>query len=414
MKALYWNGKHDVRVGEVPDPKIEHPRDAIVRITSTAICGSDLHLYDGLVQTMESGDIMGHEFMGEIVALGAEVTNLKVGDRVIVPFNIACGQCLFCKQTLFSACDESNPNPEMTEKIYGAKAAGMFGYSHMFGGFAGGQAQYARVPFADVGPIKIPDHLADEQVLFLTDIFPTGYMAAENCNIQPGDTVAVWGGGPVGQMAIRSAFLMGAGNVICIDNIPERLEMAREAGAETIDFQSDEDLGDKNLFDALKERTGGHGPHSCIDAVGMEAHGTSPGEIYDWIKMGLRLATDRPNVLRQAIQACRKGGTVSTPGVYAGFLDKIPYGAAFAKGLTFKMGQTHTQRYTRPLLELIESGKIDPSFVISHILPLDSAPDAYEMFKFKKDGCTKVVLKPFETQTAGKVRKFAVENDPVK
>ena len=414
MKALYWNGKHDVRVGEVPDPKIEHPRDAVVRITSTAICGSDLHLYDGLVQTMESGDIMGHEFMGEIVALGAEVTNLKIGDRVIVPFNIACGQCLFCKQTLFSACDESNPNPEMTEKIYGAKAAGMFGYSHMFGGFAGGQAQYARVPFADVGPIKIPDHLADEQVLFLTDIFPTGYMAAENCNIQPGDTVAIWGGGPVGQMAIRSALLMGAGNVICIDNIPERLEMAREAGAETIDFQSDEDLGDKNLFDALKERTGGHGPHSCIDAVGMEAHGTSPGEIYDWIKMGLRLATDRPNVLRQAIQACRKGGTVSTPGVYAGFLDKIPYGAAFAKGLTFKMGQTHTQRYTRPLLELIETGKIDPSFVISHILPLDEAPNAYEMFKFKKDGCTKVVLKPFETQTAGKVRKFAVENDPVK
>ena len=408
MKALYWNGKHDVRVGDVPEPTIQHPRDAIVKITSTAICGSDLHLYDGVVQTMEPGDILGHEFMGEIVGLGAEVTNLALGDRVIVPFNIACGHCLFCQQSLFSACDESNPHPELTEKLYGAPGAGMFGYSHMYGGFAGGQAQYARVPFADVGPIKVPEHLTDEQVLFLTDIFPTGYMAAENCNIQPGDTVAIWGAGPVGQFAIRSAYLMGAGHVIVIDNIPERLELAREAGAETINFQEDDDL---NLFDQLKERTDGHGPHACIDAVGMESHGTSPGEIYDWIKMGLRLATDRPNVLRQAIQACRKGGTVSTPGVYAGFLDKIPYGAAFAKGLTFKMGQTHTQRYTRPLLSLIEAGKIDPSFVISHIVPLHEAPHAYEMFKHKRDGCTKVVLKPFETQTAGKVRQFTVENE---
>jgi threonine dehydrogenase-like Zn-dependent dehydrogenase len=412
MKALVWNGKHDVSIQEVPEPKIEHPRDAIVKITSTAICGSDLHLYDGLVQTMEAGDIMGHEFMGEIVALGAEVTNLAIGDRVIVPFNIACGQCLFCKQTLYSACDVSNPNPEMTEKLYGAKAAGMFGYSHMFGGYAGGQAQYARVPFADVGPIKIPEQLTDEQVLFLTDIFPTGYMAAENCNIQPGDTVAVWGAGPVGQFAIRSALLLGAGNVIAIDHIPERLELAAAAGADTINFQHDDELADKNLFDLLKEKTGGHGPHSCIDAVGMEAHGTSPGEIYDWIKMGLRLATDRPNVLRQAIQACRKGGTVSTPGVYAGFLDKIPYGAAFAKGLTFKMGQTHTQRYTRPLLEKIIAGQIDPSFLITHVLPLESGPEAYETFKHKKDGCIKVVMKPFETATAGKVQSFAHELKP--
>lgn len=398
MKALYWNGKHDVRVDEVPDPQIQHPRDAILRITSTAICGSDLHIYDGLIQTMESGDILGHEFMGEVVALGSEVTNLKIGDRVIVPFNIACGECLFCKQSLFSACDVSNPNPELTEKLYGARGAAMFGYSHMYGGFAGGQAQFVRVPFADVGPIKIPDHLPDEKVLFLTDIFPTGYMAAENCNIQPGDTVAVWGAGPVGQFAIRSAFLLGAERVIVIDNIPERLQLAAEAGAETINFQEDDD---RNLFDQLKDKTDGHGPHSCIDAVGMEAHGTSPGEIYDWIKMGLRLATDRPNVLRQAIQACRKGGTVSTPGVYAGFLDKIPFGAAFAKGLTFKMGQTHTQRYTRPLLSLIEEGKIDPSFVISHILPLDQGPEAYELFKHKRDGCTKVVLKPFDTQIPG-------------
>lgn len=409
MKALCWNGKHDVAVQEVDDPKIQHPRDAIVRITSTAICGSDLHLYDGVVQTMEKGDILGHEFMGEIVELGPEVTNLKVGDRVVVPFTIACGSCLFCKQTLFAACDVSNPNPEMTEKLYGARGAGMFGYSHMYGGFAGGQAQYARVPFADVGPYKIPDSVTDEQALFLTDIFPTGYMAAENCNIQPGDTVAVWGAGPVGQFAIRSAFLLGAGRVIVIDNIPERLELAEKAGAETINFQNDDELADKNLFDLLKEKTDGHGPNSCIDAVGMESHGTSPGEIYDWIKMGLRLSTDRPNVLRQAIQACRKGGTVSTPGVYAGFLDKIPFGAAFAKGLTFKMGQTHVQRYTPILLDLIEKGKIDPSFVITHVLPLDAAPEAYETFKQKKDGCIKVVLKPFETQAPGKVQSFAHE-----
>ena len=410
MKALVWNGKHQVAVQEMPDPKIEHPRDAILKITSTAICGSDLHLYDGLVQTMKRGDILGHEPMGEVIEVGPEVTNLKVGDRVVVPFTISCGQCLFCKQTLFSLCDESNPNAELTAKAYGAAPAGLFGFSHMYGGYSGGQAEYLRVPFADVGPIKIPEGLTDEQVLFLSDIFPTGFMAAENCNIQPGDTVAIWGAGPVGQFAIRSAFLLGAGQVIAIDNIPERLEMAAKAGAVTINFQTDkEDIegNEANLFDQLKALTDGHGPHSCIDAVGMEAHGTDPGMSYDWIKMGLRMATDRPNVLRQAIQACRKGGTVSCPGVYAGFLDKMPFGAAFNKGLTFKMGQTHVQRYTKPLLDLIVAGKIDPSFLITHILPLSAAPHAYETFKQKEDGCVKVVLKPWETKTAGKIQDFS-------
>jgi len=380
MKALVWNGKHNVEVQNVDDPKIERPRDAIVRITSTAICGSDLHLYDGLIPTMERGDIMGHEPMGEVIELGSGVTNLKVGDRVVVPFTIACGSCHFCNKALFSLCDDSNPNHEMADKVYGDSGAGLFGYSHLYGGYPGGQAEYLRVPYADIGPIKIPEHLPDEKVLFLSDIFPTGYMAAENCNIQPGDVVAIWGAGPVGQFAIRSAFLLGAGRVIVIDNIAERLEMAAQAGAETINFQDDDD---KNLFDQLKDMTAGHGPDSCIDSVGMEAHGTSPGEIYDWIKMGLRLATDRPNVLRQTIQACRKGGTVSVPGVYGGFLDKIPFGAAFAKGLTFKMGQTHVQAYSHKLLEFIDQGKIDPSFIITHEIPLESAPEAYETFKWK-------------------------------
>lgn len=409
MKALRWNGKHNVAIEEVPDPTIEHPRDAVVKVTSTAICGSDLHLYDGLVQTLEYGDILGHEPMGEVIALGSEVSNLQIGDRVVVPFVIACGHCLFCKSSKFSLCDDSNPNAEITEKLYGAAPAGLFGFSHMYGGFAGGQAEYLRVPFADVGPIKIPEHLSDEKVLFLSDIFPTGYMAAENCDIQPGDTVAIWGGGPVGQMALRSAFILGAGRVIVIDNTEERLEMARKGGAETINFQADDD---QNLFDQLKDLTDGHGPHSCIDAVGMEAHGTDPGMIYDWIKMGLRMATDRPNVLRQALQACRKGGTVSVPGVYAGFLDKIPFGALFNKGLTLKAGQTHVQKYTQPLLDLIDSGKIDPSFVITHELPLSSAPEAYETFKQKEDGCIKVVLKPWETQTAGKIQDFANVHKP--
>ena len=391
MKAVCWNGKHDVRVETVPDPKILNPRDAIVKITSTAICGSDLHLYDGIIQTMQAGDILGHEFMGEVVEIGSEVQNLKVGDRVVVPFTIACGNCFFCQGNLWSLCDNSNPNAELLEKAYGFSGSGLYGYSHMFGGYAGGQAEYARVPFADVGPIKIPEGLTDEQVLFLSDIFPTGYQAAEQCDIQPGDTVAIWGCGPVGQFAIKSAFLLGAERVIAIDNISERLNMAaREGGAETIDF----DFADDNLFDKLKAMTGGRGPDACIDAVGMEAHGTAPGMLYDWTKQALRLATDRPNVLRQAIQACRKGGTVSVPGVYGGFLDKIPFGAAFAKGLTFKMGQTHVHKYLQPLLELVQNGNIDPTFIITHRLPLDEAPQAYETFKHKQDKCIKVVLKP--------------------
>jgi threonine dehydrogenase-like Zn-dependent dehydrogenase len=391
MKAVCWNGKHDVRVETVPDPKILNPRDAVVKITTTAICGSDLHLYDGIIQTMQAGDILGHEFMGEVVETGSGVQNLKVGDRVVVPFTIACGHCFFCQKTLWSLCDNSNPNAELLEKAYGFSGSGLYGYSHMFGGYAGGQAEYARVPFADVGPIKIPEGLTDEQVLFLSDVFPTGYQAAEQCDIRPGDTIAIWGCGPVGQFAIKSAFLLGADRVIAIDNVSERLNMAaREGGAETIDF----DFAGDNLFDKLKEMTGGRGPDACIDAVGMEAHGTAPGMLYDWTKMALRLSTDRPNVLRQAIQACRKGGTISVPGVYGGFLDKIPFGAAFSKGLTFQMGQTHVHKYLQPLLELVQNGDIDPSFIITHRLPLEEAPQAYETFKHKQDKCIKVVLKP--------------------
>ena len=389
MKALCWQGKHDVRVENVPDPKILNPRDAIVKITTTAICGSDLHLYDGVIPSMEKGDIIGHEFMGEIIELGPGVTNLTVGDRVVVPFTIACGGCFFCNKQLWSLCDNSNPNYMQAKELYGQSPAALFGYSHMYGGYAGGQAEYVRVPFADVGPYKVPEGLSDEQVIFTTDIFTTGYMAADNCGIEPGDTVAVWGAGPVGQFAIKSAYLLGAGRVIAIDNIPERLRMAEAQGkADTINFE------DTPVLPRLEEMTGGRGPDHCIDAVGLEAHGTSPGELYDWAKMGMRLATDRPNVLRQAIQACRKGGTVSIPGVYGGFLDKIPFGAAFAKGLTFKMGQTHVQKYLPRLMDHIQKGDIDPSFVITHRLKLDEAPMGYEIFKNKKDDCIKIVLKP--------------------
>jgi threonine dehydrogenase-like Zn-dependent dehydrogenase len=389
MKALCWNGKYDVRVENVPDPEILNPRDAIVKITSTAICGSDLHLYDGYMPTLEAGDILGHEFMGEIVEVGKQVTNLKVGDRVVVPFTIACGHCFFCQREMWSLCDNSNPNAWMLEKLYGYSPAGLFGYTHMMGGYAGGQAEYARVPFADIGPIKVPDGLRDEQVLFLSDIFPTGYMAAENCNIQPGDTVAVWGCGPVGQFAIKSAYMLGAERVIAIDDTPERLQMAREQGhAETIDFAKAPTL------EQLKELTGGRGPDACIDAVGLEAHGTSVDAIYDRIKAAAMLATDRPHVLREAIMACRKGGTVSLAGVYGGLLDKVPMGAAFGKGLTFKMGQTHVHKYLGPLLERVQRGEIDPSFVITHQLKLEDAAKGYAMFKHKDDGCIKVVLKP--------------------
>ncbi|MEG4230136.1 zinc-dependent alcohol dehydrogenase [Microcoleus sp. N9_B2] len=388
MKALCWHGANDVRVDNVPDPTIINPRDAIVKITSTAICGSDLHLYNGFIPTMQSGDIMGHEFMGEVVELGSEVKNLKKGDRVVIPFTISCGSCFFCNKDLWSLCDNSNPNAALAEKIYGHSPAGLFGYSHLTGGYAGGQAEYARVPFADVGPLKIPDGLSDEQVLFLTDIFPTGYMAAENCNIQPGDTVGIWGCGPVGQFAIRSAFMLGADRVIAIDRVPERLQMAAAAGAEIINYE------EMDAGEAVTEMTGGRGPDACIDAVGMEAHGTGFDALYDKAKQAVRLESDRPTALRQVILACRKGGTVSIPGVYGGFVDKVPLGAAFNKGLTMKMGQTHVHRYLRPLLDRVQKGEIDPSFVITHRMKLDEAPHAYEIFLKKKDNCIKVVLTP--------------------
>jgi len=389
MKALVWNATHDVRVERVPDPTILNPRDAIVKITATAICGSDLHLYDGYIPTLKAGDILGHEFMGEIVEVGKEVKNLRKGDRVVVPFTIGCGHCWYCEQQLWSACDNSNPNAWMAEKAYGFSPAALYGYSHMFGGYAGGQAEYARVPFADVGPIKVPDSLPDDQVLFLSDIFPTGYMAAENCDIKPGDVVAIWGCGPVGQFAIKSALMLGAERVIAIDRVPERLAMARDkAGAEVINYE------ESDVIDTLKEMTGGRGPDSCIDAVGMESHGASIDAVADKAKQVVRLGTDRPHVLREAIQSCRKGGTVSVPGVYGGFLDKVPFGAAFGKGLTFKMGQTHVQRYLRPLLDRVQKGEIDPSFVITHRLPLDDAPHAYKIFRDKQDDCIKVMLTP--------------------
>jgi threonine dehydrogenase-like Zn-dependent dehydrogenase len=389
MKATCWHGKHDVRVEQVPDPTILNPRDAIVRITSTAICGSDLHLYDGVIPTMRQGDILGHEFMGEVVELGSQVTNLKVGDRVVVPFPIACGRCFFCEQKLFSVCENSNPNAHLAEKLWGHSGAGIFGYSHLTGGYAGGQAEYARVPFADVGPIKVPDGLADERVLFLSDILPTGYMAAEACEIRPGHVVAVWGCGPVGQFAIQSAYLLGAERVIGIDHYPERLRMAREqSGADTIDFDRVDVQG------ALRQMTGGRGPDACIDAVGMEAHGAGVAYAYDRVKQAMRLESDRPTALRQALLACRNGGVVSVPGVYGGFSDKIPFGAVMNRALTIKTGQTHVQRYMAPLLERIEKGELDPSVIITHHLPLDEAPHGYEMFMKKQEQCVKVVLHP--------------------
>jgi threonine dehydrogenase-like Zn-dependent dehydrogenase len=388
MKAVCWEGTNDVRVEHVPDPTILNPRDAVVRISSTAICGSDLHLLDGFIPTMRKGDILGHEFMGEVVEIGRGVKNLQKGDRVIVPFPIACGACFFCDQQLYSLCDNSNPNAWMQEKMYGYTTAALFGYSHMMGGYAGGQAQYARVPYADVGPFKVPEHLSDEQVLFLTDIFPTGYMAAENCDIKGGETVAVWGCGPVGQFAIRSAMLFGAKRVIAIDTVPERREMAIAAGAEGLDSM------DPDLFHKLRDMTGGIGPDACIDAVGMEAHGAHIDYWYDKIKTATMMATDRAITLRQAIHSCRKGGILSIPGVYGGFIDKVPMGAAFNKGLTLKMGQTHVHKYLPKLLAHIEKGDIDPSFVITHEVPLDRAPEMYRTFRDKEDGCIKVVLKP--------------------
>lgn len=390
MRALCWHGKEDVRVDTVPDPEIIDPTDVIVRITSTAICGSDLHLYDGMMPTMKAGDIIGHEPMGEVVEVGSEVRKLKKGDRVVVPFTISCGTCDFCVRGEYSLCDTSNPNAEIAEKAMGRSPAGLFGYSHMMGGFAGGQAEYMRVPFADVGPLKITSGLPDDQVLFLSDILPTGYMAAENAEIQPGDTVAIWGCGPVGQFTIQCAWMLGAGRVIAIDRVPERLQMARECGkAETINFD------DENVYERLTEMTGGRGPDRCIDAVGTEAHGTSSVDaLIDRAKTALHIGTDRPHVLREAIMSCRKGGTISVPGVYIGLLDMIPFGAAMNKGLTFKMGQTHVPRYHEMLLQKIEEGAIDPSFVITHRLPLEQGPEAYKTFRDKEDGCIKVVLNP--------------------
>jgi len=386
-------GNENMQVQNVPDPIILNPRDAIIRVTSTCICGSDLHLYNGFVPTMEQGDIMGHEFMGEVVEVGPGISRdkLKVGDRVVVPFTIACGNCPSCKDNLWSCCDNSNPNAWIAEKMMGYSPSGLFGYTHMLGGYAGGQAQYARVPFADIGPLKVPEGVSDEKAVFLTDIFPTGYMGAENCNIRPGDTIAVWGCGPVGQFAIRSCFMLGAGRVIAIDRVPERLEMARAAGAETLNFD------EVDVLEALREMTGNQGPDACMDAVGMEGSGHGFVFAMDKAKQFLHTQMDRPIVLRQAILACKKGGTVSVPGVYASFIDKVPMGAYVNKGLTMKTGQTHMMRYMQPLLERIERGEIDPSFVISHVVSIDQAPAAYRTFRDKQDRCTKVVLKPWES-----------------
>jgi threonine dehydrogenase-like Zn-dependent dehydrogenase len=390
MKATLWMGRNTVQVEEVPDPQILNARDAIVRITSTAICGSDLHIYGGYIPSMEKGDVLGHEFMGEVVEVGPAVKNLKAGDRVVVPFPIACGACNACEHELYSLCENSNPNAWMAEKLWGFSPAGIFGYSHLLGGFAGGQAEYARVPFADVGPLKIENGLTDEQVLFLSDILPTGYMGAEMCHIQPGDVIAVWGCGPVGQFAIASAYLLGAERVIAIDRFPYRLQMAREkSGAETINYEETD-----NLIEALKELTGGRGPDACIDAVGMEAHGIGLDYTYDRAKQAVRMETDRPTALRQAIMACRNGGTVSVIGVYGGFIDKFPMGVIVNRSLTLKSGQCHAHRYMKPLLARIQNGEIDPTFVITHRMPLDAAPEGYEIFKKKEDACVKVVLKP--------------------
>ena len=389
MRALCWTGRNSVDVENVPDPKILNGRDAIVKISSTAICGSDLHLYDGYVPTMRKGDVLGHEFTGEIVDVGKEVRNLKVGDRVVVPFPIACGNCTPCQNELYSLCENSNPNARLAEKMWGHSPCGIFGYSHLTGGYAGGQAEYARVPFADVGPLKIEGDWTDEQVLFLSDIFPTGYMGAELCEIQPGDVIAVWGCGPVGQFAIRSAFLLGAERVIAIDRFPERLKMAADGGAETVDYEAVD-----SIPETLKELTGGRGPDAAIDCVGLEAHFPGPLYAYDRVKQAMRQETERPFALREAIMSVRNGGIVSIMGVYGGLVDKFPIGAVVNRALTLKSGQCHVQRYIRPLMERIEKGEIDPSFVVTHTLGLDDAPKAYELFKHKHDDCIKVVLKP--------------------
>lgn len=389
MKALTWHGKADIRCESVPDPTIEHPRDAIIKVTACAICGSDLHIYGGIIPQMKAGDVIGHETMGEVVEVGSENKKLKVGDRVVVPFTISCGECFFCKNGFFSGCERTNPDHEKAAKLWGNAPGGLFGYSHLLGGYAGGQAEFLRVPYADVGPVKVPDHLSDEEVLFLSDIFPTGYMAADFCDIKGGETIAIWGCGPVGQFAIRSAILMGAGRVIAIDTVPERLALARAAGAETIDFL------DEDVYDVIMQKTHGRGADACIDAVGTEADPAS--SFYsriDRIKVATFMGTDRPHVLRQAIHCCRNFGIVSIVGVYGGFLDKIPMGSAINRGLTLRMAQTPVQAYLPKLMKLVEERKIDPSFVITHVAPLEKGPELYETFRNKHDGCIKVVLKP--------------------
>lgn len=389
MRALTWHGEQDVRIDDVPEPEIVNPTDAIIEVTATAICGSDLHLYNGYMPGMREGDVLGHEPMGEVIEVGSEVETLEVGDRVVVPFTISCGSCWFCENELYSLCDNSNPNAEMASTMMGHSPAGLLGFSHMLGGYAGGQAEYLRVPYADVGPVKIESDLPDEQVLFLSDIFPTGYMAAENADIEENDTVAVWGCGPVGQFAIQSAWMLGADRVIAIDRVPERLEMAMDHGnAEIIDFENDD------VYDRLMDMTGGRGPDRCIDAVGTEAHGTGITGIADQAKQEARLEDDRPHVLRQAIKCCRKGGTLSVPGVYLGQSDNLPFGSVMNKALTIKTGQTHVQRYLNPLLDRIEDGEIDPSFVITHQVGLEDGPAMYETFNNKDDDCIKVVMTP--------------------
>jgi threonine dehydrogenase-like Zn-dependent dehydrogenase len=390
MRALTWHGKHDVRVDTVPDPKIVNPRDAIIKVTSTAICGSDLHLYDHTIPTMKAGDVLGHEFMGEVVEVGHGNTRLKVGQRVVVPFVIACGQCYFCQQQQFAACDNSNPaeTADMSEFLYGYPMTGAFGYSHLTGGYAGGQAEYVRVPYSDVGPIVIPDGIEDEKVLFLSDILPTGWMAAENCDIKPTDTVAVWGCGPVGLFAVQSAFALGAHRVIAIDHHPHRLDLAKSMGAEVINFE------EVDVREALVEMTGGIGPDACIDAVGMESHGVTADSVLDKVKAAVKLVTDQTHGLRQVIIACRKGGKISIPGVYGGVTDKFPIGALMEKGLSVKSGQTHVQKYMPQLLKLIMEGRLNTTFLISHRMSLEDAPTGYKMFKERQNEVTKVVLKP--------------------
>jgi threonine dehydrogenase-like Zn-dependent dehydrogenase len=389
MKALCWHGTSDMRYETVPDPKIQDPRDAIIKVTACAICGSDLHIYNGVIPEMEKGDVIGHETMGEVVEVGSANHRLKVGDRVVVPFTIACGECFFCKRGQYSGCEKSNPDKAKAEEMWGHSPAGLFGYSHLLGGYPGGQAEYLRVPFADVGPIKVPQSLSDEQVLFLSDIFPTGYMAADFCSIQDGDTIAIWGCGPVGQFAIMSAFLLGAGRVIAIDTIPERLAMARAAGAQTLDFMKDD------IYERIQELTHGRGADACIDAVGTEPHTTaSLDSVVDRVKIATFMGTDQPHVVRQAIHCCRNFGTVSIVGVYGGYLDKIPFGSAINRGLTFRMAQTPVQHYLPKLLELIEQGKIDPSVIITDRARLEDGPELYKKFRDRKDGCIKVVMTP--------------------